>query len=146
MMSAGAPAPGVALSREAIARVDSTDRLRDMLALPEHLRDALKRVETAFLESWDRPRTGLWSPAWAARRSAACSPGARRRSPARSFAGRASVAAVDDDRHDRADRQLLGQHRGGCSPCYELAGARRPPGWSGDGGRLAEAARRIAYR
>ena len=55
MMSAGAPAPGVAstLSREAIARVDSSNQLRDVLALPEHLRDALTRVETAFLEPWD---------------------------------------------------------------------------------------------
>jgi len=55
MMSAGAPSPGVAadLSREAIARVDSTNQLRDVLGLPDHLRDALTRVETAFLETWD---------------------------------------------------------------------------------------------
>ena len=54
MTSAGAPAPGVApLTRETIARVDSTNQLRDVLALPDHLRDALTRVETAFLEPWD---------------------------------------------------------------------------------------------
>ncbi len=42
-----------ALSREAIARVDSSNQLSDMLALPEHLRDALIRVETAFMDTWD---------------------------------------------------------------------------------------------
>jgi glucose/mannose-6-phosphate isomerase len=51
----GAPvlSPEQVLSREAIARVDSTHQLDDILALPEHLRDALMRVETAFLEDWD---------------------------------------------------------------------------------------------
>jgi len=52
-MNAGAPAPGVPLSREAIASVDTSNQLRDVLALPEHLRDALTRVETAFLEARD---------------------------------------------------------------------------------------------
>ena len=46
------------LTREAIARVDSSHQLDDILALPEHLRDALVRVETAFLEEWDA-RDGL---------------------------------------------------------------------------------------
>jgi glucose/mannose-6-phosphate isomerase len=41
------------LSREAIARVDVSNQLRDVLALPEHLRDALVRVETAFMDTWD---------------------------------------------------------------------------------------------
>jgi len=41
--AAGANAAAVtgALSREAIARVDSSGQLDDVLALPEHLRDAL---------------------------------------------------------------------------------------------------------
>ena len=42
-----------ALSREAIARVDPTGQLEDVLALPEHLRDALWRVESAIMQGWD---------------------------------------------------------------------------------------------
>jgi glucose/mannose-6-phosphate isomerase len=41
------------LSREAIARVDSTGQLADVLALPEQLRDALWRVESAIMPDWD---------------------------------------------------------------------------------------------
>jgi glucose/mannose-6-phosphate isomerase len=44
-----------ALDREAIARIDPTDQLTDVLALPEHLRDALWKVESAGLEPWDSP-------------------------------------------------------------------------------------------
>jgi glucose/mannose-6-phosphate isomerase len=42
-----------ALSREAIARVDISGQLDDVLALPEHLRDALWRVESAIMQGWD---------------------------------------------------------------------------------------------
>ena len=48
-----APTAERALSRESIAAVDASHQLEDVLALPEHLRDALTRVETAFLEPWD---------------------------------------------------------------------------------------------
>jgi len=41
------------LSREAIARVDGSDQLGDVLALPEHLRDALWRVESAIMQDFD---------------------------------------------------------------------------------------------
>src|SRR5438874_8762891 len=41
------------LSRAAIARVDSSDQLSDVLALPEHLRDALWRAESAIMQDWD---------------------------------------------------------------------------------------------
>jgi len=41
------------LSRASIARVDLSDQLGDVLALPEHLRDALWRVESAIMEDWD---------------------------------------------------------------------------------------------
>ena len=41
------------LSREAIARVDGSGQLEDVLALPEHLRDALWRVESAIMQGWD---------------------------------------------------------------------------------------------
>src|ERR1700750_1762715 len=44
-----------ALDRETIARVDINDQLTDILAIPEHLRDALWKVESAGLESWDSP-------------------------------------------------------------------------------------------
>ena len=43
------------LSRAAIAIVDSSDQLGDVLALPEHLRDALWRVESAIMQDWDTP-------------------------------------------------------------------------------------------
>jgi glucose/mannose-6-phosphate isomerase len=44
-----------ALTREAIAEVDSSGQLGDVLALPEHLRDALWRVESAIMNEWDTP-------------------------------------------------------------------------------------------
>ena len=43
----------IALTREAIARVDISNQLEDVLALPEHLRDALWRVESAIMQGWD---------------------------------------------------------------------------------------------
>src|SRR3954466_9362194 len=43
------------LDRDAIAKVDTSDLLGDVLAIPEHLRDALWKVESAGLESWDSP-------------------------------------------------------------------------------------------
>jgi glucose/mannose-6-phosphate isomerase len=46
---------GVALDRETIGRVDGTDQLTDILAIPEHLRDALWKVESAGLDPWDSP-------------------------------------------------------------------------------------------
>ena len=41
------------LSREAIARVDPSGQLGDVLAIPEHLRDALWRAESAIMQDWD---------------------------------------------------------------------------------------------
>src|SRR3954471_389486 len=46
---------GFALDRDTIARVDVSDHLTDILAIPEHLRDALWKVESANLEPWDSP-------------------------------------------------------------------------------------------
>jgi glucose/mannose-6-phosphate isomerase len=43
------------LSREAIAQVDRSGQMADVLALPEHLRDALWRVESAIMNEWDTP-------------------------------------------------------------------------------------------
>src|SRR3954468_4373052 len=43
------------LDRESIGRIDSTDQLTDVLAIPEHLRDALWKAESAQLGSWDSP-------------------------------------------------------------------------------------------
>lgn len=43
------------LTREAIASVDSAKQLEDVLGLPDQLRDALWRVETANLEPHDAP-------------------------------------------------------------------------------------------
>jgi glucose/mannose-6-phosphate isomerase len=41
------------LDRETLGRFDPTDQLTDVLAIPEHLRDALWKVESAGLEPWD---------------------------------------------------------------------------------------------
>ena len=49
-MSESAP-----LTREAIDAVDAAKQVDDILALPEHLRDALWRVESAKLEQHDAP-------------------------------------------------------------------------------------------
>jgi len=43
------------LTREAIAEVDRSGQLADVLTLPEHLRDALWRVESAIMNEWDTP-------------------------------------------------------------------------------------------
>jgi glucose/mannose-6-phosphate isomerase len=43
------------LTREAIAAVDSTGQVDDVLGLPDHLRDALWRVESASLTPQDSP-------------------------------------------------------------------------------------------
>jgi glucose/mannose-6-phosphate isomerase len=50
-----AGAPARELSRAAIAAIDPSDQLGDVLALPEHLRDALWRVESAIMEDRDAP-------------------------------------------------------------------------------------------
>jgi glucose/mannose-6-phosphate isomerase len=41
------------LSRAAVAQVDLSDQLGAVLALPEHLRDAVWRVESAIMQEWD---------------------------------------------------------------------------------------------
>jgi glucose/mannose-6-phosphate isomerase len=43
------------LDRETLGRSDPSDQLTDVLAIPEHLRDALWKVESAELEPWDSP-------------------------------------------------------------------------------------------
>ncbi len=45
----------VDLTPEAIASVDASRQIDDILAMPEHLRDALWRVESANLEPDDAP-------------------------------------------------------------------------------------------
>src|ERR687895_2860966 len=48
---------GGALGREEIAQVDRTGMLADVLSIPDQLRDALWRVESAggLMEEWDSP-------------------------------------------------------------------------------------------
>jgi glucose/mannose-6-phosphate isomerase len=43
------------ISRELIGRVDASGQLADVLALPEHLRDAVWRAESAIMQDWDTP-------------------------------------------------------------------------------------------
>src|SRR3989440_8491039 len=55
-MSEGAVTAGPGaetLSRADIAKIGSSNQLGDVLALPEHLRDALWRVESAIMQDWD---------------------------------------------------------------------------------------------
>ena len=47
--------PHVKLDRAQLTRRDPTDQLTDVLAIPEHLRDALWKVESAALGPWDSP-------------------------------------------------------------------------------------------
>ena len=47
------PTDELVLDRETIGRFDPTDQLTDVLAIPEHLRDALWKVESAGLDRWD---------------------------------------------------------------------------------------------
>ena len=54
MSDGGAAASTDELSREAIATLTHR-QLDDVLALPEHLRDALWRVESAIMAEWDTP-------------------------------------------------------------------------------------------
>src|SRR3979490_2527583 len=46
------PAAG-AITRAALGQVRPSDQLGDVLALPEHLRDALWRAESAIMQDWD---------------------------------------------------------------------------------------------
>ena len=43
------------LDAEAIAAVDASDLLADVVGLPEHVRDAKWKVESAQLSPWDSP-------------------------------------------------------------------------------------------
>jgi glucose/mannose-6-phosphate isomerase len=43
------------LGEEAVARIDRSRQVADILDLPEHLRDALWRVDSANLQPWDSP-------------------------------------------------------------------------------------------
>ncbi len=55
-MSDGVTAsPAAEITSETIGKVDSTGQLADVLALAEHLRDAVWRVESAIMQDWDTP-------------------------------------------------------------------------------------------
>jgi glucose/mannose-6-phosphate isomerase len=43
------------LDRSTISEIDTTDQLTDVLAIPEHLRDAQWKVESTNLGQWDSP-------------------------------------------------------------------------------------------
>jgi glucose/mannose-6-phosphate isomerase len=52
---APSPSDTRTLDRTTIAEFDSSDQLTDVLAMPEHLRDALWKVESTNLGRWDSP-------------------------------------------------------------------------------------------
>ena len=47
--------PETTLGRAEIAAADSTDQLGDVLSVPEHLRDAMWKAESAGVSAWDSP-------------------------------------------------------------------------------------------
>ena len=123
--------------------------LDDVLAIPDHLRDALWRVESARIEAGGLGR-GSWSAGWAARRSAGTW---RPRRSASASPGRWPPSAATGCRagrrrrldgpllellgRDRGDARLLrgrrrGSARGGSSPApaapWSSGRARRGPG------------------
>lgn len=53
--SSGSETANTDLTAEAIAAVDASDMLLDVVGMPEHLRDALWKVESANLRPWDSP-------------------------------------------------------------------------------------------
>ena len=125
------PGRGRVVSDDALAAIRAADRsnqLDDVLALPDHLRDALWRVESARLEPFDAP--AAWSSAgWAARRSAATSPPPRSATalsrPLTTVRGY-ELPSVDAARPRRALLELLGRHRGDARLLRGRRGARRP--------------------
>ena len=54
-MSTSEQASQGVLDREGLGANDPTDQLTDVLALPEHLRDALWKTDSAGLGTWDSP-------------------------------------------------------------------------------------------
>src|SRR3954447_14057122 len=52
---APSPSETITLDRATIGEVDTTDQLTDVLAIPEHLRDAQWKVESTNLGRWDSP-------------------------------------------------------------------------------------------
>src|SRR3954466_8403682 len=52
---APSPSETITLDRATISDVDSTDQLTDVLAIPEHLRDAQWKVESTNLGRWESP-------------------------------------------------------------------------------------------
>ncbi|MDQ3851027.1 MAG: bifunctional phosphoglucose/phosphomannose isomerase [Actinomycetota bacterium] len=55
MAPSGSELDSLALDRDAVAAVDADDLIGDALALPEHLRDARWKVDSAQLGEWDSP-------------------------------------------------------------------------------------------
>jgi glucose/mannose-6-phosphate isomerase len=52
---APSPSETITLDRATFGEVDTTDQLTDVLAIPEHLRDAQWKVESTNLGRWDSP-------------------------------------------------------------------------------------------
>jgi glucose/mannose-6-phosphate isomerase len=52
---APSPSETSTLDRATIGEIDTSDQLTDVLAIPEHLRDAQWKVESANLGQWDSP-------------------------------------------------------------------------------------------
>jgi len=134
----------LSLDRASVSRVDTTDQLADVLAIPEHLRDAQWKVESADLKPWDSPG-GLVVAGMGGS----------------SIGGRLARAVLGD----HASRPILSSRAYGLPPwttpdvtvlcasysgdteealaCYEAAGALGAPRVVvTTGGRLAELARR----
>ena len=115
------------LSREAIAQLDPSGQLNDILDLPEHLRDALWRVESANLSAAGLAgRAGRRGDGRLRDRGPAGAGGAGRSGfAADRVRARLRAAAVDDARRDRAVQQLFGRHGGDARGLRGRGGGRR---------------------
>ena len=119
--------PEIRLDRAEIAAADPTDQLADVLSIPEHLRDALWKAESADVKPWDSPGglivAGMGGSAIGGRLARAIL-GDQASRPVLSVA-RLRAAAVDDPGLDGPVHQLLGRHGG---DARLLRGGRRARG------------------
>ena len=138
------PTDELVLDRETIGRFDPTDQLTDVLAIPEHLRDALWKVESAGLDRWDSTDGLVVAGMGGSAIGGQLSPRDPRRPRLAPDPRRARLrpAAVDHARHDRPVRVATR-----ATPRRPWP-ASRPPGVIGahrvvvtSGGKLAEMAR-----
>ena len=132
------------LSRAAIAQVDASDQLGDVLSLPEQLRDALWRSESAIMQDWDTSAGLVVAGMGGSAIGGALARAALERSGLAPDLRDARLwpAAVDDARHDGAAARATRATPRRRSPATSRpARSARERTVVTTGGRLAEMAR-----